>query len=156
MGHCCCASLISSLNCYPHFSYSFYPLFPVPLELAHEVNLDVTHSELLSLSPEADEDEDAGDEAALGDGPHESAPLYGVVAYPTGIVHFEDDELRHDVVRGGLARYMRLHCNMDADTTGLTRQFPAAKVIHAVHDHQATMNPKKRPYFGPALSALQT
>ncbi|KAK0187998.1 DNA polymerase alpha subunit B [Armillaria mellea] len=28
---------------------SFYPLFPVPQELAHEVNLDVTHSQLLRL-----------------------------------------------------------------------------------------------------------
>ncbi|KAK0464553.1 DNA polymerase alpha subunit B [Desarmillaria tabescens] len=28
---------------------SFYPLFPVPKELAHEVNLDVTHSPLLRL-----------------------------------------------------------------------------------------------------------
>ncbi|KAG7443006.1 DNA polymerase alpha, subunit B [Guyanagaster necrorhizus] len=28
---------------------SFYPLFPVPQELAHEVNLDVTHSQLLKL-----------------------------------------------------------------------------------------------------------
>jgi hypothetical protein len=36
-----------------------------------------------------------------------------------------------------------------------TWQLPAAKVIHAVHDHQATMKPKKRAFFGPALSAAQ-
>ena len=32
---------------------------------------------------------------------------------------------------------------------------PAANVIHAVQDHQATMNPKNLAYFGPALSADQ-
>ncbi|KIJ59480.1 hypothetical protein HYDPIDRAFT_100652 [Hydnomerulius pinastri MD-312] len=34
---------------------SFYPIFPVPLELAHEVNLDVTHSEALKLVQSEDE-----------------------------------------------------------------------------------------------------
>ncbi len=34
--------------------YSFYPLFPVPQELAHEVNLDVTHSQLLRLGESDD------------------------------------------------------------------------------------------------------
>ncbi|KAK0244203.1 DNA polymerase alpha subunit B [Armillaria nabsnona] len=33
---------------------SFYPLFPVPQELAHEVNLDVTHSQLLRLGESDD------------------------------------------------------------------------------------------------------
>lgn len=28
---------------------SFYPIFPVPLDLAHEVNLDVTHIDRLNL-----------------------------------------------------------------------------------------------------------
>ncbi|KAI6147356.1 DNA polymerase alpha, subunit B [Pisolithus tinctorius] len=31
---------------------SFYPIFPVPLEMSHEVNLDVTHSEGLKLGTE--------------------------------------------------------------------------------------------------------
>ncbi|KAJ7600761.1 DNA polymerase alpha/epsilon subunit B-domain-containing protein [Mycena floridula] len=31
---------------------SFYPIFPVPFEVAHEVNLDVTHSEGLKLDDE--------------------------------------------------------------------------------------------------------
>lgn len=30
-------------------SSSFYPIFPVPLDVAHEVNLDVTHWEALKL-----------------------------------------------------------------------------------------------------------
>ncbi|KAF9236510.1 DNA polymerase alpha/epsilon subunit B-domain-containing protein [Melanogaster broomeanus] len=34
---------------------SFYPLFPVPFDLAHEVNLDVTHSEGLRLVENEDE-----------------------------------------------------------------------------------------------------
>ncbi|KAI0632173.1 DNA polymerase alpha, subunit B [Trametes polyzona] len=36
---------------------SFYPIFPVPLDLAHDVNLDVTHSDMLYLSPPDDEGE---------------------------------------------------------------------------------------------------
>ena len=36
-----------------------------------------------------------------------------------------------------------------------TWQLPAANVIHAVHDHQATTKPKNLAYFGPALSADQ-
>ncbi len=35
---------------------SFYPIFPVPLDLAHEVNLDATHSDLLYLCPQTDEE----------------------------------------------------------------------------------------------------
>ncbi|ETW81536.1 hypothetical protein HETIRDRAFT_317937 [Heterobasidion irregulare TC 32-1] len=31
---------------------SFYPLFPVPLDLSHEVNLDVSHSDGLDLCPQ--------------------------------------------------------------------------------------------------------
>ncbi|KAL7279908.1 hypothetical protein ACG7TL_006317 [Trametes sanguinea] len=38
---------------------SFYPIFPAPLELAHEINLDVTHSDLLYLCPHDDNDDDA-------------------------------------------------------------------------------------------------
>ncbi|KIJ17926.1 hypothetical protein PAXINDRAFT_9860 [Paxillus involutus ATCC 200175] len=34
---------------------SFYPIFPVPLEVAHEVNLDVAHSEGLKLVESEDE-----------------------------------------------------------------------------------------------------
>ncbi|CDO75324.1 hypothetical protein BN946_scf184848.g1 [Trametes cinnabarina] len=37
---------------------SFYPIFPAPLELAHEVNLDVTHSDLLYLCPQDENDDD--------------------------------------------------------------------------------------------------
>ncbi|KAI0349482.1 DNA polymerase alpha, subunit B [Trametes cingulata] len=38
---------------------SFYPIFPVPHDLAHEVNLDVSHSELLYLSPSDDNYDDS-------------------------------------------------------------------------------------------------
>lgn len=34
-------------------SRSFYPIFPPPLDLAHEVNLDVSHSERLKLTEDA-------------------------------------------------------------------------------------------------------
>ncbi|KAI8986107.1 DNA polymerase alpha, subunit B [Trametes punicea] len=37
---------------------SFYPIFPVPFDLAHEVNLDVTHSDMLYLCPQDDNDDD--------------------------------------------------------------------------------------------------
>jgi hypothetical protein len=37
----------------------------------------------------------------------------------------------------------------------LTWQLPAAKVIHAVHAHHATMKPTKRACLRPALSAAQ-
>jgi len=33
---------------------SFYPIFPVPLELSCEVNLDITHAEGLELGPQTD------------------------------------------------------------------------------------------------------
>jgi len=35
-----------------HRAYSFYPLFPVPSDLSHEVNLDVSHMEGLRLCTE--------------------------------------------------------------------------------------------------------
>lgn len=34
---------------------SFYPIFPAPLDVAHEVNLDVTHSEGIKLMESEDE-----------------------------------------------------------------------------------------------------
>ena len=34
-------------------------------------------------------------------------------------------------------------------------QSEATKVVHAVHDHQATMKPKRRAYLGPPASAAQ-
>ncbi|KAK7682392.1 hypothetical protein QCA50_014597 [Cerrena zonata] len=33
---------------------SLYPLFPTPTDLAHEVNLDVTHSDFLAISHQPD------------------------------------------------------------------------------------------------------
>ena len=42
-----------------HLAYSikfdsFYPVFPVPLDAMHEVNLDVSHSECLNITEEND------------------------------------------------------------------------------------------------------
>jgi DNA polymerase alpha subunit B len=37
---------------------SFYPIFPVPLEMTQEVNLDVTHAEGLRLGEGIDDDDD--------------------------------------------------------------------------------------------------
>lgn len=34
---------------------SFYPIFPAPFDVAHEVNLDVTHSEAIKLVESEDE-----------------------------------------------------------------------------------------------------
>ena len=36
-----------------YHTVSFYPLFPTPLDLSHEVNLDVSHLEQLALCHEA-------------------------------------------------------------------------------------------------------
>lgn len=35
-----------------HLARSFYPLFPSPLELSHEVNLDISHLEYVGLCHE--------------------------------------------------------------------------------------------------------
>lgn len=35
--------------------YSFYPVFPTPLDLAHEVNLDVSHFDGLALAYNAED-----------------------------------------------------------------------------------------------------
>lgn len=40
---------------------SFYPVFPVPLDLSHEVNLDVTHSGGLKLGGDEDDSDFAPD-----------------------------------------------------------------------------------------------
>jgi DNA polymerase alpha subunit B len=39
----------SRLDFVPYSFVSFYPLFPTPLDLSHEVNLDVSHLEHLAL-----------------------------------------------------------------------------------------------------------
>lgn len=35
--------------------HSMYPIFPVPVDSTHEVNLDISHSELLDIDGETDE-----------------------------------------------------------------------------------------------------
>lgn len=44
---------ITSLSDFLHYCHvSFYPLFPAPIDLSHEVNLDVSHLEYLALCHE--------------------------------------------------------------------------------------------------------
>ncbi|KAH9933127.1 DNA polymerase alpha, subunit B [Epithele typhae] len=69
---------------------SFYPLFPVPLAAAHEVSLDATHAELLSLAPEPD-DEDADAEPCPVDGggdPSMARCAPDVLVLPCRLKHF--------------------------------------------------------------------
>ncbi|RPD62451.1 DNA polymerase alpha, subunit B [Lentinus tigrinus ALCF2SS1-7] len=60
---------------------SFYPIFPVPLDLAHEVNLDVTHSDLLYMCPQ-DEEEDSGTD------PSRARCAPDVLIIPSRLKHF--------------------------------------------------------------------
>jgi DNA polymerase alpha subunit B len=39
----------------PDFGHSLYPIFPVPLDNSQEVNLDVSHSGLLDLEGESED-----------------------------------------------------------------------------------------------------
>ncbi|TBU48523.1 DNA polymerase alpha, subunit B [Dichomitus squalens] len=63
---------------------SFYPIFPVPLDLAHEINLDVTHSDLLHLVPQDEDAEDA--EGAVDPSRARCAP--DVLIVPSRLKHF--------------------------------------------------------------------
>ncbi|KAH9854731.1 DNA polymerase alpha subunit B [Lenzites betulinus] len=63
---------------------SFYPLFPVPLDLSHDVNLDVSHSDLLYLVPQ-DDDEEA---AEVGDGDARPRCAPDVLVVPSRLKHF--------------------------------------------------------------------
>lgn len=59
-------------------SYSFYPIFPVPLDLSSDVNLDISHSEGLRISSDPDAVE-------------EYAP--DVVIVPSRLKHFSKVEI---------------------------------------------------------------
>ncbi|KAI0754917.1 DNA polymerase alpha, subunit B [Daedaleopsis nitida] len=64
---------------------NFYPIFPVPLDLAHEVNLDVSHSDLLYLAPEDDEEEE-GVGSSADPSPAKCAP--DVLVIPSRLKQF--------------------------------------------------------------------
>ncbi|KAI0766425.1 DNA polymerase alpha, subunit B [Trametes elegans] len=64
---------------------SFYPIFPVPLDLAHEVNLDVTHSESIYLSPQDDKDDSEADARA---DPTRAPCAPDVLIMPSRLKHF--------------------------------------------------------------------
>ncbi|KAI0335848.1 DNA polymerase alpha, subunit B [Cubamyces sp. BRFM 1775] len=63
---------------------SFYPIFPVPLDLANEVNLDMTHSEMLNLCPQDDNTDDA--EGSVDPSRARCAPE--VLIVPSRLKHF--------------------------------------------------------------------
>ncbi|OJT11537.1 DNA polymerase alpha subunit B [Trametes pubescens] len=65
---------------------SFYPIFPVPLDLAHDVNLDVTHSDTLYLCPQEDETEEDGEDARNDPSRARCAP--DVLVVPSRLKHF--------------------------------------------------------------------
>ena len=60
---------------------SFYPIFPAPLDLAHEVNLDVTHSDLLYMCPQDEEEQSTSDPSKAGCAPD-------VLIIPSRLKHF--------------------------------------------------------------------
>lgn len=65
---------------------SFYPIFPVPLNLAHDVNLHVTHSDMMYLCPQEDESEDDGGDAQ--DDPTLARCAPDVLVVPSRLKHF--------------------------------------------------------------------
>ena len=64
---------------------SFYPIFPVPLDLAHEVNLDVTHSEMLYLAPQDDNLEEGSHDPK---DPSKARCAPDVLIVPSRLKHF--------------------------------------------------------------------
>ncbi len=65
--------------------HSFYPIFPVPLDLAHELSLDVTHSDLLYLTPQDDDSEESG---GGGEDPSKARCVPDVLIVPSRLKHF--------------------------------------------------------------------
>lgn len=63
---------------------SFYPIFPVPLDLAHDVNLDVTHSDLLYMCPQ----DDADHASAGGTDSSKASCAPDVLIIPSRLKHF--------------------------------------------------------------------
>lgn len=74
---------------------SFYPIFPVPLDLAHDVNLDVTHSDMMYLCPQEDESEEDGGDAQ--DDPTRARCAPDVLLVPSRLKHFS--KVREDAER---------------------------------------------------------
>ncbi|PIL22596.1 hypothetical protein GSI_15285 [Ganoderma sinense ZZ0214-1] len=64
---------------------SFYPIFPVPLDLAHELNLDVTHSDMLYLTPQDDISEEGSGDAK---DPSKARCAPDVLIVPSRLKHF--------------------------------------------------------------------
>ncbi|KAI0826859.1 DNA polymerase alpha subunit B [Trametes gibbosa] len=66
---------------------SFYPIFPVPLDLSHDVNLDVTHSDMLYLTPQDDDDDEVVGESERDD-PSRARCAPDVLVVPSRLKHF--------------------------------------------------------------------
>lgn len=86
--------------------------------------------------------------------PNERAPFYIIIANASREIDFPDCELGNEIVCSGL-EWVSSDGLQEIMQVRFTWQFPATNVIHAVQDHQATMNPKNLAYLGPALSAAQ-
>ena len=78
----------------------------------------------------------------LRDGPDEGAPLDIIIVCPSREIDFPDRQLRHDIVGSGLCTVPGVKVPKLWDCETLTWQLPAANVIQAVEDHQATTKPK--------------
>ncbi|KAM5535085.1 hypothetical protein V8D89_011313 [Ganoderma adspersum] len=64
---------------------SFYPIFPVPLDLAHEFSLDVTHSDMMYLTPQDDDSEEGSGSA---EHPSKARRAPDVLIVPSRLKHF--------------------------------------------------------------------
>ncbi|KAI1790115.1 DNA polymerase alpha, subunit B [Ganoderma leucocontextum] len=63
---------------------SFYPIFPVPLDLTHELSVDVTHSDLLYFTPQDDDSEASGS----AEDPTAARCAPDVLIVPSRLKHF--------------------------------------------------------------------
>lgn len=71
---------------------SFYPIFPVPFDLAHELSLDASHSNLLYLIPQDDDSEEGSD---AGKDPHKTRCAPDVLIVPSRLKHFSKVRAPH-------------------------------------------------------------
>ena len=78
----------------------------------------------------------------FGDGPDESTPLDIIIVCPSREIDLPDRQLRHDIIGSGLYTIPGVKVLKLWDHETLTWQLPAANVIQAVEDHQATTKPK--------------
>lgn len=78
-------SLFSPIAADGSMGDSFYPIFPVPLDLAHELSLDVTHSDMMYLTPQ---DEDFEEGSGSVEHPSKTRCAPDVLIVPSRLKHF--------------------------------------------------------------------